>query len=554
MRIILTGNQNVGKSSLFSRLTSAKSEISNYPGTTVKVSKGFLKNGDEIMDVPGTYTVKGDSKAESIAGKAADDADLIVNVVDSTNLERNLLLTKELAEKGKPTIIALTFPDEAERKGIHIDSDKLEKELNVPVVKIVPPTGEGIKELVSNFDNRKRLKENLTTRDIETITSLVKTKEKHRKNFKDRFEELSVKPLPGAVIGILSLTTMFLFIVYTGEFLINNILDPLFSIYASSLEGLYQSLGEGPLRDILIGNLDDMETAMGVLTTGLYVPIVMVLPFVFSFYLILSLFEDTGYLPRLATMFDNIMHRVGLHGLAIVPMMLGVGCNVPGALATRILETKRQRFIAMTLISIAVPCVSQISMIYGYMGNYGVKALATVFFILLLVWILLGFFLNKLVKGRRPATFIEVPPYRMPNLKNLSKKLWIKMKGFFKEAVPYVILGVLIINLLYNSGIISYLGNILSPVLGGVFGLPNEAVTSLVSGFLRKDLAIGALIPLGLTVKQAIISTVVLSMYFPCIAMFVMMFKELGWKYMLQAIGIMIVSTFIVGGFLNLVL
>jgi ferrous iron transport protein B len=264
--------------------------------------------------------------------------------------------------------------------------------------------------------------------------------------------------------------------------------------------------------------------------------------------------EDSGYLPRLGVLVDNLMHKVGIHGLAIIPMLLGVGCNVPGAMATRILETKRERFIAATLMAIAVPCMAQIAMIFGLAGSYGAVALSLVFATLFIVWVLLGLILNSTVKGESPEIFIEIPPYRIPYLKSLFKKLWMRVRWFLKEAIPYVLLGVLIVNILYTIGIIEFVGRISAPIITGLLGLPQDTVGALIIGFLRKDVAVGMLLPLGLTMKQMVIASVVLTMYFPCIATFTILIKELDLKDMIKASLIMVTSTIVVGTSLNFLL
>jgi ferrous iron transport protein B len=248
------------------------------------------------------------------------------------------------------------------------------------------------------------------------------------------------------------------------------------------------------------------------------------------------------------------MHKIGIHGLAIIPMLLGVGCNVPGAMATRILETKKERFIAATLMAIAVPCMAQIAMIFGLAGSYGVQALFLVFATLFLVWIILGVILNRTVKGESPEIFIEIPPYRIPYFQSLFKKLWMRVRWFLKEAIPYVLLGVLFVNILYSIGIIKFIGQISAPLITGLLGLPADTVGALIIGFLRKDVAVGMLVPLGLSMKQMVIASVVLTMYFPCIATFTVLIKELDIKDMIKATLIMIFSTVLVGTALNLIL
>ncbi|HUW57452.1 MAG TPA: nucleoside recognition domain-containing protein, partial [Planctomycetota bacterium] len=317
--------------------------------------------------------------------------------------------------------------------------------------------------------------------------------------------------------------------------------------------------GEGLLHDILIGRLTvdgrvDFGQSFGLLTSGLHIPFAAVLPYIFAFYLALSLLEDIGYLPRLGVVVDNVMHRVGLHGLSIVPMMLGLGCNVPGALASRVLETRKERFIASTLLAVCVPCMAQIAMVAGLLGRYGAAGLVPVFGTLLVLWIVLGLLMKRFTKGETPEILVDIPPYRVPYWKSLLKKLWMRVRWFIREAVPYVLLGVLVVNLLYVTGIIGLAARVFGPVMTKVLGLPPEAVGALLVGFLRKDVAVGMLAPLGLSLRQLIVASVVLTVYFPCVATFVVLFRELGLKDMLKSACIMVVTAFTVGGLLNAVL
>ncbi len=565
MKILLMGNQNVGKSALFSRLTGVNVMISNYPGTTVEFIEGrmvFDKKSVEVIDVPGTYTLEPTSKAEEVALKMLKEGDLVINVVDATNLERNLQLTLQLLEKRIPVIVALNFWDETKHKGINIDVKKLEKELKVPVVPTVAVTGEGVKKLVSRLKEAKAHAFRHTDKErwakigkIIKKTEMVKYK---NHTLMERVEDLTIKPLTGIPIAFVVAFFMFYLIRLIGEGLIANVFEPLFNLYNPLITGLSSLLGSGFFYDVLIGRLIggqiDYIQSMGLLTTGLYVPIAMVLPYIFAFYLILGVLEDSGYLPRLATLIDNVMHRLGMHGLSIVPMLLGLGCNVPGALSTRILETRRQRFIAATLMAIAVPCMAQTAMIIGLVGRYGIAGLGIVFGTLLVVWVVLGLLLNRFMRGESPEIFIEIPPYRIPYWNSLLKKLLMRIRSFLTTAIPYVLLGVLIINMLYISGIISIIGEITAPLIVGALSLPKDAIGALIIGFLRKDIAVGMLLPLGLTLKQLIIASVMLTMYFPCVATFVVLFRELGLKDLVKSTGIMIFLAFLAGGLLNIIL
>jgi len=227
---------------------------------------------------------------------------------------------------------------------------------------------------------------------------------------------------------------------------------------------------------------------------------------------------------------------------------------VPAALSTRILETRRERFIAATLMAIAVPCMAQIAMIVGLAGKFGAKALALIFGTLFAVWLILGVLQNLFIKGDSPEIFVEIPPYRLPYFNALLKKVLMRIRWFLSEALPFVMAGVLVVNFLYALGIISFIGKIFRPVITGVMGLPEEAAAAMVVGFLRKDVAVGMLAPLGLSMKQLVIASVALTMYFPCVATFAVLIKELGWKDMLLSTVVMVVSTVVVSGFLNIIL
>lgn len=567
MKILLIGNPNVGKSVVFNRLTGVDVISSNYPGTSIDYSKGYLNiegKRVELIDVPGTYSLEPTCKAEEIVVQMLKDGDIVIQVIDSTNLERNLNLTLQLIRQKKPMIIALNCFDETKHIGITIDVKQLEQIIDVPCIPTCALSGEGIKELIERikkartsgfvFDNAQRWNE------IGKIINRVQViKHKHH-TFSETLRDASVKPVTGIPILLFVLLAVFTAIRFIGESLINYVFKPFFeNLWSPVMLNLSEFLyNQGFLHDLLIGKLVngtiDYGQSFGLLTTGLFVPLGAVLPYVFAFYIVLALLEDSGYLPRVAVMVDTIMHKTGLHGLAIIPMLLGFGCNVPGALSTRILETRKEKFIAATLLSIAVPCMALQAMLFGMLGPYGIKGLGIVFGTLLVVWFILGLILRRIIKGTSPEIFIEIPPYRIPYLKGVIKKTWMRLKWFIKEAVPFVLLGVLIANLLYTFGVIQFIGKITAPIFNHFLGLPKEAAGALIMGFLRKDLAVGMLIPLNMTLKQLIVASVVLSMYFPCVATFTVLLKELGIIDLLKSTVIMVLSALFTGGLLNMIL
>ena len=564
--ILLMGNPNVGKSVVFSRLTGANVIASNYPGSTIEFTKGLMRiegGKEELIDVPGTYSLEPTNAAEEVAVEMLEEGDLIINVIDSTNLERNLYLTLELLQRNTPVVVALNMWDEAKHNGITIDPDELEKLLGVPVVPIVALTGEGIKTMLS------RLKDTHIPTDVsrndaekwihigEIIKKVQKIEHRHHTTW-EKISDATVKPTTGLPIGLGVILLTFSFIRFIGEGLIGYVIEPLFDMYTPVVMEISSAIGPGILHDIIIGRLIegniDYVQSMGLLTTGIFVPFGMVLPYILAFYFGLAILEDTGYLPRLSVLADTIFHKFGLHGCGIVSVFLGLGCNVPGALSTRILETRKQRFISATLLAISVPCMAQMAMIFGILGSYGMEYVLMVFIALIITYVSSGLILNRYIAGESPELFLDIPPYRRPYGKALLKKTWMRVRIFLTEAIPFVFLGVLFINILYAVGIIDILSTFFSPVISGIWGLPKEAAAALLIGFLRKDVAIGMLLPLGMNPLQLVIASTVLTIYFPCVATFAVLLRELGIRDMAKSVLIMIAAALIVGGIMRLIL
>ncbi|MGI6399080.1 MAG: FeoB small GTPase domain-containing protein [Bacillota bacterium] len=585
MRILLMGNPNVGKSAVFSRLTGTQVIISNYSGTTVEFTKGstVLRAGEtaEVIDVPGTYSLEATSKAEEVAvdmlDGMLDEGDIVVNVVDATHLERNLYLTLQLLERNIPVMVALNLWDETKHKGISINVNRLQEILGVPVIPTSALTGEGIDVLVNRIsevakdapgkgklsgDGKRPGARSADERwaEIGRILAEVQKITHRHHTLLDRLEDASIQPVTGLIIAILVLYLSFKTVRLIGEGLIDFVFDPMFEgLLRPVVTRLSVALGsEGFFHDLLIGRVIngeiDFEASMGLLSTGLYVPITMVLPYVFAFYVVLSVLEDVGYLPRLAVLVDNIMHALGMHGYAIVPTILGFGCNVPAALGTRILESRREKFICATMLSIGIPCMAQTAVVIALIGRYGWQYLAIIYGVLFALWLITGLVLNAIMPGSSPPLLMEIPPYRLPHPRVLGKKVWMRIRVFLSDAIPYVLLGVLFVNILHVSGIIDVLGRIFAPILGGLLGLPSEAIVALIMGFLRKDVAVGMLSPLGLSVRQLVVAVIVLTAYFPCAATYVVLLKELGAVDMLKSALIALIAAFGAGALTNIVM
>ena len=567
-KILLMGNPNVGKSVIFSRLTGVNVIASNYPGTTVGYTKGYMKLSDEkveIIDVPGTYTLEPSLPAEEVAvemlNKATEEKEnVVINIVDATNLERNLNLTLQLLKKNIPVIVALNLWDEAGHIGIFIDVEKLQRILGVPVVPTVAITGEGIKKLVETLPEAKKgnyqFENGERWHEIGRIVEKVQVVKHRHHTFLERLGDFTIRPLTGIPTAIIILFLTFKMVRFIGEGLINYLLDPLFNNFYLPLitKAVDTFLPMKFIHNLLLGTTPDPLGSFGVLTAGLYIPFIVVLPYLFSFYLALSFFEDLGYLPRLAVLLDNIFHRVGLHGYSSIPVILGLGCKVPAILATRILETRREKIIAMALILMSAPCMPQTAMIVSIVTPFGGNYLILIFGVLFFVAITTSLILNKLLAGETPELLCEIPPYRIPKLSILLKKVWLRLSSFITSAIPLIILGIFLIGILDVLGVIGFASRILGAPLLFILGLPPETFFAIVTGFLRKDVSIALLPPYHLSPKSLVIACIFLVLYLPCISTFFVMTKELGVRNALKLVAILLTSGLLVGGILNLIL
>ncbi|MEA1965015.1 MAG: nucleoside recognition domain-containing protein [Candidatus Aerophobetes bacterium] len=377
----------------------------------------------------------------------------------------------------------------------------------------------------------------------------------------EKLGDATVKPFIGLPIAAIILIGVFKFFITTAGFITDGIMVPFFEgpydvFIRSLIEGVFP---RGFIHDMLLGTPGaGYLESFGILTTGIFVPIGIVLPAVLIFYIILTLLEDVGYLPRLAILVDTIFHRIGLHGYSIVPVILSFGCNVPGVMAARVLTSDKQRFMMLTLLGISIPCMAQTAVILRVIGPFGLHWVILIYLILMAIFVSMGSILNRVLKGEAPEIAIEIPPYRLPRISNLVMKTGLRIQQFLLEAIPWVFVGIILVNILHTLRITDYLSQILSPLLGRWLGLPKEAIYPLIIGFLRKDVATGLLIPLLneniMNFYQAVIAVAILVIYFPCAATFVVFLKELGIRGTIKSTLIMLVVAFGVGGLLHSIL
>jgi ferrous iron transport protein B len=535
-KVAIVGNPNVGKSLVFSRLTGVGVISSNYAGTTVGIKIGKLVHAGEefeLIDLPGIYSLEVLSSADSAALEIVNTCDIVINVADATNLERNLNLTLGLLALGKPMVVCLNLWDDTAHNGISIDLAALQRTVGVPVVAASALRGEGISRLVEALHSPETGHALCKPEDnwscIGTIVGKVQKLSHRHHTFWEMLTDFTLHPAGGLVFAGLVLAVVFAIVRFAGESLASRVFEPLFTrVYDPFVLQVCSHIPIGFLRELLVGRGADPLASFGILTTGMFIATVLVFPYFVSFYLLFGLLEDVGYLPRIAVVLDTFFHRLGLHGYSSIPVMLGLGCKVPAFLATRVLSTKREKILTMSLILMSAPCLPQSAMIISLGMKYGTPVVLSIFAILLFLAIGVNAVLNKTTKGETPELFMEIPSYRLPSIRLMARKLWIRIVEYFVEVFPMIAVGVLIINILDSLSVIRFVSNLIGVPLSLMLGLPRNIAPVLILGFLRKDVSIALLAPFGLSAAQFVVASVFMVLYVPCVASFFTITKELG--------------------------
>jgi ferrous iron transport protein B len=549
---LLVGNANVGKSVIFGALTGRYATVSNFPGTTVAVARGHARiDGEvfEIIDTPGVNTLEGTlSEDELITRRLLEGAesDLIVQVADARNLRRALLLTHQLATCSQPAIVVLNMVDEARAKGIDVDAQGLAQAFGVPVIETVAVEGNGIDDLRAALQTARPF----AVKDVtpqpgqlwaqKTAERLTRRQPTLGHRTQDAIARWVREPLTAIPILAAVLYAVYLFVGVLGaQTLVELVEDGLFGrwINPAAIAIANAVLPWQLARDFFVGEY-------GLITMGLTYAIAIVLPVVSTFFLIFGVLEDSGYLPRLAIFSDRIFRVMGLNGRAVLPMVLGLGCDTMATMTTRILTTSKERLIAILLLALGIPCSAQLATIMGILGGISFAALVTLFGVVLLQMFIVGFLAARVLVGARSAFILELPPIRVPRLDNLLTKTWLRVKWYLGEAVPLFLAGTMLLFALDRTGALVWLTSALEPIVVGMLDLPRDLAKVFIMGFLRRDYGAAGLFSLAdrnaLTGTQAVVALTVMTLFIPCVANFLMIVRERGIRI---AMGILAVVT-----------
>lgn len=573
-RFLLVGNPNVGKSVIFSKLTGVEVESANYAGTTVSFTSGkwqYRGRQGDLIDVPGTYSLNSTSPAEQVAVDMLEneDADAVIVVLDATNLERNLFfalqiqyLSTSIPNKELPLIFALNMKDVADRQGIHIDVEKLQELLKAPVIPTVAVRHIGLPQLMEAAV--KASDEHLAAREagFETVEAepwpttddqrwqmvgrIVQEVQQVEHRHSTRLEKIgdaAMKPFPGIPMAILILGLALGLVVGGGKGLRAAILLPLVHRVIVPFFDRIVSLfvTEGIVYNVLMGEY-------GILVKGIEWPFALILPYVFLFYVVLSIMEDSGYLPRLGVMVDGLLRKAGIQGGNIVPMIMGYGCAIPAILGTRASTSSKERIIVASMVALAVPCAAQTGAFISLLGDHSVFMLASVYGVSFLAIFITGMLLDRVIPGKSDPMLLEIPNLLVPDRQTLLKKIKLRTKHFMLEAEVPMMLGVGLAALLAETGALVQVGIVMSPLVEGWLGLPQEATLGLILGIIRRELAVLPLLELGLSSIQLFTGAIVALFYMPCLAVLGVLIKEFGIKIGLIIGGGTTLAALVLGG------
>ncbi len=633
LNIALIGNPNVGKSVIFGILTGKYANVSNYPGTTVEITRGegkIYKQPTTFIDTPGTNSLIPMSEDEKVTRDILlnESIESVLQVGDGKNLKRVLLISLQLAETRIPFVLNLNLMDETKQAGISIDTKKLAEILGISVNSTIAIRKEGtdsipkllgsaekpnyqikysqiiedaiseISSLLSETPVDKRamslmlmikdkslrnwavnnLPDNSISRLSEIILELEKklnspinvaiTQARYREidkifnkvvkrnpvkknNISQWLDKYVTHPFWGIPFLLFILFVVYEFVgVFGAGTAVDFFENTIFGEYINpGAVWLFRNfIGIQFIQDLFVGEY-------GIITMALAYGFAIVLPIVGTFFIVFSILEDSGYLPRLALLVNRLFKLLGLNGKAVLPMVLGLGCDTMATMSARIMETRKERIIVTLLLALGVPCSAQLGVILGMTAILSWKA--TVFWVstVTIIMVLVGYLSSKILPGEKSDFILELPPLRLPVFANIIIKTLARIEWYLKEVIPVFIVGTLILFVLDKTQLILWLENISAPIVQGLLGLPAKATEAFLIGFLRRDYGAAGLFNLAtkglLDANQIVVSVITITLFMPCIANLLMIIKELGLKVAIAMSFFIVPFAFIIGGLVN---
>jgi ferrous iron transport protein B len=631
--IVLIGNPNVGKSVIFGILTGKYVDVSNYPGTTIEITRGtgkIQKKQVTFLDTPGTNSFLPNSEDERVTRDILlnQSVSTVLQIGDAKNLKRVLFLSLQLAEMGVPFILNLNMIDELEEHGLFIDYEKLEQILGVKVnstiairrvgtdrlskildqpakakyhikyPNVIENAIRGVENLLNEPPVSKRsmavmlltsdgsmhnwVNENLTPESISELQKIifdlegrlnvpanyaitetryrnaekiydqvVEKKDREHTSFTEKLDHYITHPIWGIPVLLLVLFLVYEFVgVFGAGTLVNFFESVIFGEYINpaAIWLFDKIIPIDIIRDLFVGEY-------GIITMALSYGFAIVLPIVGTFFIIFSVLEDSGYLPRLSLMVNRFFRILGLNGKAVLPMVLGLGCDTMATMSARILETRKERIIVILLLALGVPCSAQLGVILGMTALLPWQGIVIWFVVVAVVMISVAALSARIIPGEKSDFILELPPIRLPVLSNIIIKTMARIEWYLKEVVPIFIVGTIILFIFDKFQLMSAIESVAAPVVQDLLGLPAKATESFLIGFLRRDYGAAGLFNLanqGLMNKnQMVVSIITITLFMPCIANFLMIIKELGTKMAIKMSLFIVPFAFLVGGAVN---
>ena len=562
INIALLGNPNVGKTTLFNSLTGSNQRVGNWAGVTVDKKEGYFNNFN-IVDLPGIYAMDTYSNEEKVSKEFLENGqvDLILNIIDASNIDRNLYLTMQLKQFKKPIILAVNMIDVAEKKGIHIDYEKLGQLLNVVVIPIQASKEIGIEKVKTALSSINKNKidntdysfssEKETYAYIEDLLSkCTKTSKNSKKHIKENLDNIMLNPWFAYPIFFAIMALMFqVTFSWIGQplsdlldSLLNDSLVPIIEGWINNYSPWFQSL----ILDGIVGGVGG---------------IVVLLPVILSLFACITILEDSGYMARVAFLMDKIMRKMGLSGKAFIPMIVGFGCSVPAIMSARTLETEKDRKLTALLVPL-MSCNARLP-VYSifasvFFPKYVGLVVASLYFLGIILAFILGIIFKHLIfKNEEEPLLIELPEYKLPSLKNLFVQLYEKSKNFLIKAGTLIFAMSIILWFLsnfnfsgmtdVNDSILASIGGFIAPIFKPL-GFGNwQSSVSLLTGLIAKETVVSSMgvifagnlevmLPLHFTALSALSFMVFILLYTPCITAVGTMKKEFGTKITLFSI------------------